>query len=117
MKLRKLKKRKKSTADLDSDRLAWTTEGFSPQATLLIRALWSSRGDVLWCELPDNAFDEGPARGTDTTFEALKRLQKTLSVNYDKYLLVLSISRKKATVTFRKDRNRPPQPFLTVAVG
>lgn len=99
----KLSKRRKGPRDLDADRLAWTTEGLSPQATLLLRSLWPISGEMLWSNLPNDAFDEGPARNSETEFEGLKRLQKLLSKEYDRLFLVLSVSRKKRTVQLRKD--------------
>lgn len=98
-----LQTRRRTIQNADSKRLAWTVDGMPPQAVLLLRVLWSSRGDVHWSELPHEAFDEGPARSPDVSFEGLKRLQKQLSKSYDKFFLVLQVSRKKQTTTLRKD--------------
>ncbi len=108
-----LQTRRRTTQSVDSKRLAWTVDGMAPQAVLLLRALWSSRGDVHWSELPNEAFDEGPARSSDVSFEGLKRLQKLLSKSYDKFFLVLQVSRKKQTTTLRKD----PQPKRGPGLG
>jgi hypothetical protein len=99
----KLKTKKSSATDLDAKRLASVTDGLPPQATILLRSLWSTRAEVHWSELPDAAFVEGPARSPDVVFESLKRLRTMLAREYDRLFLILTLSKKKRTVELIKD--------------